>query len=77
MEHGHEGAGHGPGPSQELGLERAFPCVRLRGLPFECTEEDIVTFLGEAGAAGAAPPGRAAGTPALGRRDPSPMPRCA
>lgn len=32
---------YGGGP----GLERVFPCVRLRGLPFDVSEDEIRIFL--------------------------------
>lgn len=34
------------GMDMGLGLERVFPCVRLRGLPFDVTEDEIRIFLG-------------------------------
>jgi hypothetical protein len=33
------------GMDMGLGLERVFPCVRLRGLPFDVTEDEIRIFL--------------------------------
>jgi hypothetical protein len=40
------GMGMGAGMDMGMGgLERVFPCVKLRGLPFDVTEDEIRIFL--------------------------------
>ena len=42
-EEGHHGA-HAHG-QEYYGGDRVFPCVKLRGIPFDAEETDVKTFL--------------------------------